>query len=79
MRWRRRPVEHKIAISIDAKRIVRGSITTKELDWSEAQIRDFVTNRKAANPHLSIVLGDSDASRNNGCGVDQQSDRVRRV
>ena len=31
--------------------LFRGSVTTKELDWSEAQIRDFVSSRKAANPH----------------------------
>jgi 3'-5' exonuclease len=37
--------------------LFRGTITTKELDWSEAQIRDFVTSRKAANPHLCTALG----------------------
>src|SRR5262249_60532020 len=30
----------------------RGSITSKELDWSEAQIQDFIATRKSANPHL---------------------------
>ena len=29
--------------------LFRGSITVKELDWSEAQIRDFVATRKSAN------------------------------
>jgi 3'-5' exonuclease len=32
--------------------LFRGSISAKELDWSEAQIRDFVANRKSSNPHL---------------------------
>lgn len=33
-----------------------GSITTKELDWSERQIRDFVTTRKSANPYLCAAV-----------------------
>jgi predicted PolB exonuclease-like 3'-5' exonuclease len=37
--------------------LFRGSITVKELDWSEAQIRDFVTSRKFANPHLLATVG----------------------
>jgi len=37
--------------------LYRGSITAKELDWSEEQIRDFVTMRKNANPHLSAAVG----------------------
>src|SRR6516164_373122 len=37
--------------------LFRGSITTEQLDWSEAQIRDFVVNRKSVNPHLSQFLG----------------------
>jgi hypothetical protein len=37
--------------------LFRGSITTKELDWSEMQIRDFVVARKAANPHLDAAAG----------------------
>ena len=32
--------------------LFRGSITAKELEWSEMQIRDFIVARKAANPHL---------------------------
>ena len=36
--------------------LFRGSITAKELDWSEAQIRDFVAARKTANPHLRAVV-----------------------
>jgi predicted PolB exonuclease-like 3'-5' exonuclease len=37
--------------------LFRGSITTKELDWSEAQIRDFVASRKTTNPHLCEAVG----------------------
>jgi predicted PolB exonuclease-like 3'-5' exonuclease len=37
--------------------LFRGSITVKELDWSEAQIRDFVMGRKSANPHLLATIG----------------------
>jgi hypothetical protein len=37
--------------------LFRGSITANELDWSEAQIRDFVLNRKSANPHLCEAVG----------------------
>jgi predicted PolB exonuclease-like 3'-5' exonuclease len=37
--------------------LFRGSITTEQLDWSEAQIRDFVVNRKTANPHLCSAVG----------------------
>ena len=33
-----------------------GSITVKELEWSEGQIRDFVTNRKSPNPHLRAAI-----------------------
>ena len=36
--------------------LFRGSITAKELDWSEAQIRNFVVSRKSANPHLYAAL-----------------------
>ena len=36
--------------------VFRGSITVKELDWSEAQIRDFVSTRRSANPHLYAAL-----------------------
>src|SRR5215471_2304371 len=32
--------------------LFRGSITAKELEWSELQIRDFIVARKASNPHL---------------------------
>ena len=35
----------------------RGAITAKELDWSEAQICEFVASRKTANPHLSAAVG----------------------
>jgi predicted PolB exonuclease-like 3'-5' exonuclease len=37
--------------------LFRGSITIDELNWSEAQIRDFVVNRKTANPHLCSAVG----------------------
>jgi predicted PolB exonuclease-like 3'-5' exonuclease len=37
--------------------LFRGSITAKELEWSEMQIRDFVAARKAANPHLYAAAG----------------------
>jgi 3'-5' exonuclease len=37
--------------------LFRGSITAKELDWSEAQIRNFVVSRKSANPHLCRAVG----------------------
>ncbi len=37
--------------------LFRGSITAKELDWSEAQIRDFVAARKTVNPHLRAAVG----------------------
>jgi hypothetical protein len=36
--------------------LFRGSMTPKELDWSEAQIRDFVANRKSSNPHLRALI-----------------------
>jgi predicted PolB exonuclease-like 3'-5' exonuclease len=37
--------------------LFRSSITANELDWSEAQIRDFVATRKTANPHLRDAVG----------------------
>jgi predicted PolB exonuclease-like 3'-5' exonuclease len=37
--------------------LFRGSITATELDWSEAQIRDFVATRKSANFHLCAATG----------------------
>jgi 3'-5' exonuclease len=36
--------------------LFRGSVTDKQLEWSEAQIREFVMNRKTANPHLCVAL-----------------------
>jgi 3'-5' exonuclease len=36
--------------------LFRGAITDKQLEWSEAQIREFVMNRKTANPHLCVAL-----------------------
>ena len=41
--------------------LFRGSITAKELEWSEMQIRDFVVARKAANPHLYAAAGITEA------------------
>ena len=37
--------------------LFRGSITDKQLEWSEAQIREFVASRKTANPHLCAAVG----------------------
>jgi 3'-5' exonuclease len=45
--------------------LFRGSITTKELDWSEGQVRDFVLNRKSANPHLCEAVGVGAATAQN--------------
>jgi hypothetical protein len=36
--------------------LFRASITVKELDGSEAQVRDFVASRKSSNPHLRAVV-----------------------
>jgi predicted PolB exonuclease-like 3'-5' exonuclease len=36
--------------------LFRGSITAKELDWSEVQMRDFVVTRRSSNPHLLAVV-----------------------
>jgi hypothetical protein len=44
--------------------LFRGSITAAELDWSEAQIRDFVASRKSVNPHLCAVVGISTSVAN---------------
>jgi predicted PolB exonuclease-like 3'-5' exonuclease len=40
--------------------LFRGSITDKQLEWSEGQIREFVANRKTANPHLEAAVGIAD-------------------
>ena len=37
--------------------LFRGSIIDKQLEWSEAQIREFVASRKTANPHLCAAVG----------------------
>ena len=37
--------------------LFRCAITAKELDWSDGQIRDFVTNRKTTNPLLCVAVG----------------------
>jgi 3'-5' exonuclease len=36
--------------------LFRGAITGEQLEWSEAQIRDFVMTRKTANPHLRAAV-----------------------
>ena len=45
--------------------LFRGSITAKELDWSETQIRDFVVTRKSANPHLCSAVGIGSSTESN--------------
>ncbi len=35
----------------------RGTITTEQVKWSEAQICEFVRARKSANPHLNAAMG----------------------
>ena len=52
--------------------LFRGSITVKELDWSEVQIRDFVATRKSANPHLCAAVGI-------GASTDGKSDATRTI
>ena len=37
--------------------LFRGSISVKELDWSEAQIRNFIVTRKSSNPYLRAMVG----------------------
>jgi 3'-5' exonuclease len=37
--------------------LFRGSITDKQLEWSERQLRDFVATRKSSNPHLCLAVG----------------------
>ena len=40
--------------------LFRGAITGEQLAWSEGQIREFVANRKTANPHLEAAVGIAD-------------------
>jgi hypothetical protein len=54
--------------------LFRGSITVTELDWSEAQIQDFVASRKSVNPHLCTAVGLSGA----GLAVQSTSSNVNR-
>jgi phage/plasmid-associated DNA primase len=35
----------------------RGITSSEQFAWSEGQIRDFVANRKTANPHLCAAVG----------------------
>jgi predicted PolB exonuclease-like 3'-5' exonuclease len=37
--------------------LFRGTITPKQLEWSETQAREFVATRKPANPHLGAAFG----------------------
>jgi predicted PolB exonuclease-like 3'-5' exonuclease len=37
--------------------LFRGAITDRQLEWSEAQIREFVANRKTTNTHLCAAVG----------------------
>jgi predicted PolB exonuclease-like 3'-5' exonuclease len=37
--------------------LFRASLTAAQLEWSEAQLREFVQARKLANPHLAAALG----------------------
>jgi 3'-5' exonuclease len=37
--------------------LFRGAIIEAQLNWSEAQVRDFVTTRKSTNPHLRAAVG----------------------
>ena len=37
--------------------LFRGAIASEQLEWSERQIREFVTNRKFSNVHLLAALG----------------------
>jgi predicted PolB exonuclease-like 3'-5' exonuclease len=36
--------------------LFRGTITQDQLDWSEAQVRNFVATRKSVNPHLCAAV-----------------------
>jgi len=58
--------------------LFRGSITAKEVDWSEMQIRDFVVARQAANPHLYAAGGirqvGEEAPQNNSAASKLPSD-----
>jgi 3'-5' exonuclease len=42
--------------------LFRGVITAEELAWSERQVRDFVLNRRSANPHLYEAVGIREAA-----------------
>jgi hypothetical protein len=42
--------------------LFRGSITDTQLEWSEAQIREFVASRKTSNSHLDAAVGIVDQS-----------------
>jgi predicted PolB exonuclease-like 3'-5' exonuclease len=37
--------------------LFRGAITEQQLNWSEAQIHDFIASRKSGNPHLLAAVG----------------------
>jgi 3'-5' exonuclease len=42
--------------------LFRGSVTDKQLEWSEAQIREFVASRRTINSHLCAAVGIVDQS-----------------
>ena len=37
--------------------LFRGSINSAELEWSEAQAREFITSRRKSNRYLSATMG----------------------
>jgi predicted PolB exonuclease-like 3'-5' exonuclease len=45
--------------------LFRAAITTRELDWSENQIREFVAIRKSTNPHLYSAVGIAEGANEN--------------
>jgi 3'-5' exonuclease len=48
--------------------LFRGSITAKEHEWSEAQVREFVAGRKASNPHLNTAVAVAKSRTDNSEG-----------
>jgi hypothetical protein len=53
----------------------RGAITEAQLEWSEAQIRDFVAKRKSGNPHLLAAVGMATNFPRQGCGLSETVER----
>jgi 3'-5' exonuclease len=50
--------------------LFRGAITTKDLDWSENQIHEFVASRKSANPHLYNAVGIAEGTMNESASIE---------